>query len=104
MIEDAIGLLILAIVAVILMMLAGLSILFSFDLLSSAVSWIGQGPAMGWTVLGAMFGTLFGVVQGMRVRGSSDDLRKVYAGAVAAAVLLLAAGVTSPAGRVLLGW
>ena len=40
MVEDAIGLVILAIAAVILLMVAGFGILFSFDLLSSSVSWI----------------------------------------------------------------
>jgi hypothetical protein len=40
----------------------------------------------------------------MRVRGKSDDLRKVYFGAALAAVVLLAAGVASPGGRALLAW
>jgi hypothetical protein len=104
MVEDAIGLLILFIIAGVLVVLAGLSVLLSLDLLSSAASWIVRGPAFGWTLLGALFGTLFGVVQGMRTRGKSDDLRKIYFGAAVVAALLAPAGAASPAGRLLLGW
>ena len=104
MVEDAIGLVILVLIAVILMVLAGLSALFSTDLMSSAVSWIGQGPAVGWALLGAIGGGLFAVIQGMKARGKSDDLRKAYLGAAVVGMVLLASGVTSPAGRALIGW
>jgi hypothetical protein len=103
LVEDAIGLVILIIVAIVLIASAGFAVLFSFDLFSSSVSWFGQGPAIGWTLLGAMGGALFGIVQGMKARGKSDDLRRIYFAAALAGVVLLAAGVTSPAGRVLLG-
>jgi len=104
MVEDAIGLVILIIVAIILLMIAGFCALFSFDLLSAAVSWFGQGPAIGWTLLGVIGGSLFALVQGMKARGKSDDLRKVYIGTAISAVILLAAGIASPAGRSLIGW
>ncbi len=104
MVEDAIGMFVLAVIAIILAILAGLSLLFSLDLLSAAVSWAGLGPGVGWTLLGGACGALIGMVQGMRARGKSDDLRKVYAGVAIVAVVLVAAGAASPAGRIMLGW
>ena len=104
MVEDTIGLVILIIVAIVLLALAGLSVLFSLDLVSSAVSWIGQGPPAGWALLGTLIGALFGVIQGMKLRGKSDDTRRVYIAAALVAVMLIAAGAASPAGRILIGW
>lgn len=104
MLEDAIGLLILVIVAIILLAFAGMSIVFSFELISSAISWFGQGPAIGWTVLGSLVGGLFGVLQGRKARGRADDPRKLYLTAGLLCSLLLLAGIFSPAGHKLLGW
>lgn len=103
MFEDAIGLLILAIVAIALLVLLGAGILFGCDLISSAFSWFSVGPAPGWALLGTLVGALYGIITGMKARGKSDDLRKIYFGAALAAALMLAAGVASPAGRHLIG-
>jgi hypothetical protein len=104
MIEDGIGLIILVVLAVILLIFAGFCLIFSLDLLTSSVSWFGQGPAIGWALGGGILGAMLGAKQGIRKRGKSDNLRKPYVGAAICVALLLALGAASPAGMSLIGW
>jgi hypothetical protein len=108
--EDAIGLLILIVIALallaaliavagLLLAFLGMGVLFVLDLLSSSLSWLGGGPVVGWLVLGALVGLFFGLVTGLKATGRTTHLRHIYGGAAALLALLLAAGITSPVGR-----
>ena len=101
--EDVIGTIILAGIAVALLIVSGFGVLFSFELCSSAFSWLHLSPAICWSLFGLAVGGTAGGIQGAALRGGKDNLRKIYAGAGLLLLLLTIAGVVSPAGRHLLG-
>lgn len=99
--EDAIGLLLLILIAIALLVLIGLGGLFALDLLSCLFSWFALGPAAGWLMLGLLGGALFGWGTSLRTKTRSEDLRRVTWGGVILLVVLMIAGLLSPAGHTL---
>ncbi len=101
--EDVIGTIIFAGIALALLIVSGFGVLFSFELCSAAFSWLHLSPAVCWSIFGLAAGGTTGCIQGAALRGGKDNLRKIYAGAGILFLILTVAGAVSPAGRSLLG-
>jgi len=94
----AVGAMVLALAAYALAYL-GVTLVIALDYVASAFGLLGvSSPPVGWTILGALFGGLFGLVAGLKKARRRSELPLVYA---AAALLALALPLVSYTNRAL---